>query len=185
MALLDELRGDVGECDLVGGGHVVEVGVLHQGVQAVVVDRPVGVAQHRLGEAAVVEGAERAVAVRVVELAEQSPGRVHLVLEAVPEQPGGALGATEVRLFGVVEAVLDAGGELQCRGAEADLDGAGEALGLGAGLLVLQGADVGVEAEVPLLGGREADAGGVRQPGHGGAVLVAFLEEHAGGVRDA
>ena len=72
---------------LVRRRYVVEIRVLEQRIEAVVADRAVRVADDCLGEATVVESALRALALGVVHLAEQPACVVHLVLEAVAEQP--------------------------------------------------------------------------------------------------
>ncbi len=182
MALLDELGRRVLQADLLRRRHIVEVGVLHQRVEPVVVYRTIGITDDCLGEAAVIEGAERAVAGRMVELAEQAAARVHLVLEAVLEQPGLALRSAEIELLDIVVAVLDSTRELNGVAAIADLNTAGYALRLRARLDILQRADVRIDAETPLVRGGEVDARGMSESCSGIVMPVPFLEVHARAV---
>ncbi len=182
MALLDEVRGGLGERYLIRGRYVVKVGVLHQRVEPVVTHRSVGIAEDGLGVAAGKEVAQRARAVGVVQLAHEAGAFVQLVLQGVPEQPRLAVGGGVVELLGVVRPVLDTAGELQAPGAEGDPDAGGFAVRLRARGKVFEGADVGVCPDVEAVRRREVDAGGVGQAIGRVAVAVAAFHVHAGAV---
>ena len=66
MTFLNELGGNILQRDLAGRRYVVEIGVLDQRIETVVLDRPVGVANHCFAEATVIERAEGAFTLRVI-----------------------------------------------------------------------------------------------------------------------
>src|SRR5262245_45465783 len=98
--------------------------------------RAVHVADHALGVAAAIEGAQRTITDRVIQLADHAPVGSQLDLEVVTEQPRGPSGACRVDLFREVAAELDAARELRLVAAIANADSGSVAIGCGAGLRV-------------------------------------------------
>src|SRR5207249_8898327 len=96
VALLKELGRGVLQSHLTRGRDVIKVRVLDQGVQPVVPDRTVRVADHGLGVAAGMELAERAITNRVVQLADYAPVGRQLQLEIVTKQPCSRFGMRPV-----------------------------------------------------------------------------------------
>src|SRR5262249_54645510 len=86
-ALLNERSLGVLRSHLTRSREVIEVRELDQSVQPVVLHRTVRVADDAFRVAAFEEVAERAVAERVIQLADDTPVRRQLELEAVAEQP--------------------------------------------------------------------------------------------------
>src|SRR5215468_8253682 len=107
VALLKELGRDVLQPKLICGWDIIEVCVLDQGVQPVVPYRPVCVADHGLGVAAGIEIAERAIADRVIQFAEQAPAGRQLVFEVVTQKQHSLQGMCQAGLFHIVPAKLD------------------------------------------------------------------------------
>src|SRR6266404_4637095 len=134
VALLKELGRGVLQSHLTRGRHVIKVRVLDQRVQPVVPHRTVCVADHRLGVAAGIELAERAITDRVVQLADQAPVGRQLQLEIIAKQPCSHFLMCLVELFRVIPAKLDRARELQLSQAVAHVDPCRLAIGLGAGL---------------------------------------------------
>ena len=125
-------------------------------------DRPIRVAHDGLGISAVVEVARRTVAVGVVELADQPPVGTDLVPEIVLEQPGRPVIPDPVELLRLVIAIFDPAGQLHAVEPVTHPYAAGPALDLGAGLPVLERADIRTRAEIPVFESRQVDAGRVR-----------------------
>jgi hypothetical protein len=105
------------------------------------------VAQNGFRVAAVVELPERALAVRIVELADQARRLAELVLEVAPEQPRVACRERQIRLLDVVGAVFDAARDLERALAVAGAERGRLALRLGACPHVRERADVRAGAE--------------------------------------
>ena len=185
MALLDEFTGNILATHLPRGRHIIEIGVLGHRIEAVVADRAQSVTEYGFCITAVKERTVGAFAVGIVEFAEQPRRRVQLELEAVAEQPGLTLVTREIELFDIVAAVFDATRELPATAVQCNLHAGGNPIGFRAGIRVLQRAQIGIEAERPFLIRREADTGRMGQSITVVAMLVAFLEEHAGTVGEA
>ena len=57
MTLLDELSGDVLQCNLIRRRYIVEIGIFDYGIEAIITDRAVCVTGYSFGESAIVERA--------------------------------------------------------------------------------------------------------------------------------
>ncbi len=134
MAFLYEFRRDILQTELVCRRDVVKIGVLDERIETIVFDWTIGEAEYSLGKASVIEGSERAFALRVIQLAQESCTRIELVLEAVAEQSRGSLCPGQIQLLGIVIAILNAARKLQGVKTETDLNAAGETLCFRAGL---------------------------------------------------
>src|SRR5882762_6599301 len=185
VALLKELGGGVLQSHLTRSRDVVEVCVLGNGVQPVVPHGTVRVADYGFGVAAGIKVSERAIADRVVHLADHAPVGRQLQLENVAKQPCVHFVVCLIGLFGVIPAKLNRARELQFRQAVAHADARRLAIGLGAGLRVARLADFCVATEIPAFFRREVDSGGVSEAAQGRAILVTLLDVDTGGVGES
>ena len=185
MAFLDELGRNVLQRYLIGRRNIIKVGVLDQGIHPVMPDRTVREAEYGLGKATVIECAQRAFAVGVIQLSKQACSGCDLVFEIIPEQPRRSFSLAEIRLFRRIVAIFDGARDLHRVETVADVNSACDAICFGTRLHILQRTDIRVQPQVPALGRGKADTGCMSQPGHRIIVLIPLLEVDACAVRES